>query len=87
MSGFAICTAVLLVGGLAPALVVASRSSAASRLVGVELVAAVATVALLLISQVVHQSYDLIVPLVLVPLSFAGTLVFTRLVKKPDDGA
>jgi hypothetical protein len=41
---------------------------------------------LILLSQVgPGQSYDLVLPLVLVPLSFAGTLVFTRLLAYPED--
>jgi multisubunit Na+/H+ antiporter MnhF subunit len=80
LSAYETCLAALLLGGLAPTLVVASRGEPGSRLVGLDLVASVLTFALILFSQVSPgQSYDLILPLVLVPLSFAGTLVFTRL--------
>jgi multisubunit Na+/H+ antiporter MnhF subunit len=34
---------------------------------------------MLVLSQAIGQSFYLSVPLVLAPLSFAGTLVFTRL--------
>jgi multisubunit Na+/H+ antiporter MnhF subunit len=80
VSAYEICLAVLLLGGLAPVLLLASRGEPDSRLIGLDLAAPVLTFALILFSQVgPGQSYDLILPLVLVPLSFAGTLVFTRL--------
>ena len=79
MSGYTVCAAALLVGGLAPALVVAARGDAIDRLVGLELVGCIAAVFLLVLAQVTGRSFYLSVPLVLVPLSFAGTLVFTRL--------
>lgn len=80
MTAFTVCLIALLVGGFLPALVLASRGDPGERLVGLDLLAAVLTFALILLSQVgPGQSYDLILPLVLVPLSFAGTLVFTRL--------
>ncbi|HLI25021.1 MAG TPA: hypothetical protein VKU91_08685, partial [Acidimicrobiales bacterium] len=57
------------------------------RLVGMELASGVIVFVLILFSQVgPGQSYDLVLPLVLVPLSFAGTLVFTRLMgRHPGD--
>jgi multisubunit Na+/H+ antiporter MnhF subunit len=70
---------VLMVAGLGPALWLGVRGAAVERLVGVELGSAVTVLVLLLLSQAVGQSSLLIVPLVLVLLSFAGTLVFTRL--------
>lgn len=80
MSGFTICLVALLVGGLLPGLLIASRGRATDRLVGLEIVSAVAVLALVLFAEVgPGQSYDLTLPLVLAPLSFAGTLVFTRL--------
>jgi multisubunit Na+/H+ antiporter MnhF subunit len=80
LTEFTICLIALLCGGFLPALVLASTGDPADRLVGLELLAAVLTFALILLSQVgPGQSYDLVLPLVLVPLSFAGTLVFTRL--------
>lgn len=85
MSGYAICAAALLAGGLLPAMALASKGDAIDRLVGLEIVSAVAVVAMLLIAQVAGESYELIVPLVLVPLSVAGTLVFTRLLERPED--
>jgi multisubunit Na+/H+ antiporter MnhF subunit len=53
------------------------------RLVGVELGSAVLTLALLLFAQAVNQPQYLVVPLVLAVASFAGTLVYTRLLRPP----
>ena len=83
MTGYTVCAAVLVVGGLGPALLVASRGTPVDRLVGLELVSAVAVVLMLVLAQVSGQSFYLSVPLVLAPLSFAGTLVFTRLLARP----
>jgi multicomponent Na+:H+ antiporter subunit F len=69
----------LMVGGLIPAMVLAYRGSAAQRLLGLELACAVGVIVMLLLCQAFNQSSYLIVPLVLALLSFAGTLVFTRL--------
>ena len=86
MSAYEICLLAILLGGLAPALLIACRGEPVDRLVGLELAGAVITLALILFSEVAPgQSYDLILPLVLVPLSFAGTLVFTRLLGDPPD--
>ncbi|MHB2022704.1 MAG: hypothetical protein ACYCO3_05155 [Mycobacteriales bacterium] len=80
MSGYTICLVAVLLGGLLPALVIAARGEPTARLVGLELVSTVIVFALILFSQVgPGQGYDLTLPLVLAPLSFAGTLVFTRL--------
>lgn len=79
MSAWLLGAVVLLLGGLAPAGWIASRGSPVDRLVGLELGSAVATVELMLFSQAVNESQYLIVPLVLALMSFAGTLVFTRL--------
>jgi multisubunit Na+/H+ antiporter MnhF subunit len=70
---------VLLLGGLAPASWIASRGSPVDRLVGLEMASAVAALELTLFSQAENESQYLIVPLVLVLVSFAGTLVYTRL--------
>ncbi|HET6794485.1 MAG TPA: hypothetical protein VFH45_08595 [Acidimicrobiales bacterium] len=79
MTAWSLATVALLGGGLLPAALIGSRADSASRLVGLELAAAVTAVVLLLMSQDAGQSSYLIVPLVLVALSLAGTLVFTRL--------
>jgi multisubunit Na+/H+ antiporter MnhF subunit len=84
MTGYTILALVLLVA-LLPAGVVASRGDGLDRLVGLELVSSIAAVFMLVLAQVTHQSYFLSVPLVLVPMSFAGTLVFTRLLGRRQD--
>ncbi len=84
MSGYLVCAAVLVIGGLGPALLLTSRGDPVARLVGMELVSAVAVAVMLVLAQVSGQSFYLSVPLVLVPLSFAGTLVFTRLLVRTD---
>jgi multisubunit Na+/H+ antiporter MnhF subunit len=79
MSGWDIATLALMVGGLLPALVLVARGGPVDRLVGLELGSAVSVLTLLVAIQGEGQSSYLIVPLVLVLLSFAGTLVYTRL--------
>ena len=69
----------LLAGAAVPAWWMASRGNAVDRLVGVELGSVVVTLELILFSQAVGQSQYLIVPLVLVLMSAAGTLVYARL--------
>jgi multisubunit Na+/H+ antiporter MnhF subunit len=71
----------LLLGGMAPALCLASRGDPVSRLVGLVLAGQIATLAMLLLAQGFGQSAYLIVPLVLAVLSFPGVLVFTRLLR------
>jgi multicomponent Na+:H+ antiporter subunit F len=70
---------VLLVAGLGPALYVGARGSTANRLLGLQLTGTVGALLLIALSVAVGQPSYLIVPLVLVLLSYAGTLVFTRL--------
>lgn len=83
MTGFEICLVVLVVGGLGPALVLGARGRPTNRLIGLEITSAVVTVVFLLLTVVTRESYDLVLPLVLVPLSFAGSLVYTRLLSPP----
>ncbi|MEU4672364.1 monovalent cation/H+ antiporter complex subunit F [Amycolatopsis sp. NPDC023774] len=72
--------ALLLVGGgLGPALWLASRGTAVERLAGLQLAGAVTVLVLLLLTQAYGPSSAVILPLVLVVLAFAGTLVFVRL--------
>jgi multisubunit Na+/H+ antiporter MnhF subunit len=78
MSGYTLCALALLCA-LLPAGIAAVRGDGLDRLVGLELVSSIAAVFMLVLAQVTHQSYYLSVPLVLVPMSFAGTLVFTHL--------
>jgi multisubunit Na+/H+ antiporter MnhF subunit len=79
MKGWLLCTLALLVGGMVPAAWLAVRGDPAQRLVGVALAGPVATLVLVLLAHAMAQPSYLIVALVLAPLSFAGTLVFTRL--------
>ncbi|HEY4022857.1 MAG TPA: monovalent cation/H+ antiporter complex subunit F [Pseudonocardiaceae bacterium] len=74
-----IAAAALMIGGFGPAMVLAGRGPAAHRLLGLELAGAVGVIVLMVLCQAMKQPSYLIVPLVLVLLSFAGTLVFTRL--------
>lgn len=83
MNAWLACALALLIGGMAPALWLASRQGPVERLVGLELAGVTATLVLLLLAQAVRQSSYLIVPLALALLSFAGTLVFTRLLAPP----
>ncbi len=84
MTGYTVCAVVLTLGGLGPGLWVACRGDAIARLVGLEIVSAVAVVLMLVMAQVTGQSFYLSVPLVLTPLSYAGTLVFTRLLARGE---
>lgn len=79
MSAWLFGSIVLLLGGLLPAGWMAARGIAVDRLVGLEMGSAVTILELMLFSQAEGESQYLIVPLVLVLLSFAGTLVYTRL--------
>lgn len=83
MSVFLLAAAVLMVSGLGPAVLISSRGRAADRLVGLQLTGTVAVVVLLLLAHGYRQSSYLIVPTVLVLLSVAGILVFTRLLDRP----
>ncbi|WP_063043067.1 MULTISPECIES: monovalent cation/H+ antiporter complex subunit F [Nocardia] len=80
-----LASGVLLVGGIGPALLLSARGTAAHRLVGLQLVSSLLIVVLILLSLGLGRPDYLIVPLVLVLLSFAGTLVFTRLLGVRDD--
>lgn len=80
MTADTICLLVLMCGGLAPALAICSAGEPGNRLVGLDLLSVVTVFILLLFAGTPGgHSYDLILPLVLALLSFAGTLVFTRL--------
>lgn len=79
MTAWVVAAGALLVGGLVPAMILAGRGPAAHRLLGLELAGATGIIVLMVLCQAMNQSSYLIVPLVLALLSFAGTLVFTRL--------
>lgn len=79
MNAWLTATVALTGAGLAPALWLGARGAPVDRLVALELTSAVAALDMLLFAQAAGRSIYLVVPLVLVLLSFAGTLVFTRL--------
>ena len=81
MSPFLLLAGVLLLVLAGPGLVLASRGGAVARLAGLQLAQAVAVLLLTVLPLVLGQPSLLIVPLVTVLLSFAGTLVFTRLLR------
>jgi multisubunit Na+/H+ antiporter MnhF subunit len=85
MTAWVIAAGALMLGGLVPAMILAGRGPAAHRLLGLEVAGAVGVLVLMVLCQAMNQSSYLIVPLVLALLSFAGTLVFTRLLGD-DDG-
>ena len=86
MTGFEVCIVVLLVGALLPAVAIGATGRPTNRLIGLELSSAIISIVFVVFAQVSDLSYELILPLVLVPLSFAGTLVYTRLLR-PRQGA
>lgn len=85
MNIWLVATLVLAVVGLVPGVIRAATGSSLQRLVGLQLVSAVLTMITIALSMAVHESSYLIVPLVLVLLSAAGTLVFTRLLRSDSD--
>lgn len=82
MMPWTIFAGVLCVAGLGPALVVGARDKALYRLTGMQLAGPVVVLVLIALSVVTGQSSYLIVPLALVVLSYAGTLVYTRLLSE-----
>lgn len=85
MSPFEVATAVLLVALVGPGLLLTARGTAAQRLVGLQLATALTVLLLTVLSVAAGQTSMLVVPLVLVLLSFAGTLVFTRLLRRREE--
>ena len=74
---------VLLAGGLAPALLVASRGDAVARLLGLDLAGVVTCLVFLLLAQGLTRPSYVDLALVLAPLSVTGVLVFSRLLGRP----
>ncbi|WP_439680565.1 monovalent cation/H+ antiporter complex subunit F [Embleya sp. MST-111070] len=90
MNAWLIAVAVLLVGGLAPCLVVTSFGSVPRRLVGLTVANTLTVVILLLLAEGLHRTSYVDLALVLVLLGPVGTLVFTRILgpdERADDGA
>jgi multisubunit Na+/H+ antiporter MnhF subunit len=81
MSGYAVLTLALLIGGLGPVLAMAAIGHSFKRLVALEMGTSIGVLFMLVFVEVSDQPSELILPLVLVPLSVAGTLVFTRLLR------
>ena len=79
MNGWLLFSGVLLVAGLAPALYVGARGTGVARLAGLQFASASAVLLMVALSAVAEQPSYLIVPLALVLLTYAGTLVYTRL--------
>lgn len=84
MSGYGMLAVALLLGGLAPVVALGAVGHALSRLVALELASSLIALFMLVFVEVSDETYELILPLVLVPLSLAGTLVFTRLLRGMD---
>jgi multisubunit Na+/H+ antiporter MnhF subunit len=84
VSGYGALSLALMVGGLGPVLVLAAAGRSFDRLVALELGGAVTVLFMLVFVQLSGESYELILPLVLAPLSLVGILVFTRLLKDSD---
>jgi multisubunit Na+/H+ antiporter MnhF subunit len=70
---------VLLVGAVAPLTVVCARGGGTDRLAGLQQLGMVCALVVLLLAQAVGRSDYLIVPLTLIVVSFAGSLVYARL--------
>jgi multisubunit Na+/H+ antiporter MnhF subunit len=84
VTGYGAVSLALLIGGLGPVTVMAAGGRAFDRLVALELGASLASLFMLVFIEVSDQSSELILPLVLAPLSLVGALVFTRLLKGTD---
>ena len=84
MNAYAILDLALLTGGLGPVLAMGAVGRSFNRLIALEMGSSLGALFMLIFIEVSNQSSELIVPLVLVPLSVAGTLVFTRLLPGSD---
>jgi multisubunit Na+/H+ antiporter MnhF subunit len=77
-----LAAAVVVTGAVTPAMLLLGRGSPVERLIGLELLGSVTVIVLMLLAIGFGQPQYLIAPLVLVVLSWAGTLVFTRLLSR-----
>jgi multisubunit Na+/H+ antiporter MnhF subunit len=80
VNGWLVGAAVLLVVGMLPAVVVASRGHVLDRMAGLAMAGVVATLDMLLLSEGYQRSSYVDAGLVLAALSLTGSLVFARLV-------
>ena len=81
MTLWVLVSGVLLVVAGGPGLLLACRGDAVARLAGLQLVTAAVVLLFVALAVASGQTSLLIVPLVTVLLSFAGTLVFARLLR------
>ncbi|RSM91621.1 hypothetical protein DMH04_01170 [Kibdelosporangium aridum] len=79
MNLWLLAAVILIVGAIAPAMLLTSRGDEVRRLIGLQLLGSVTVLVMVVLAQGFGQPQYLIVPLMLVVLSFAGTLVFVRL--------
>lgn len=79
MTAWEVFAGVLCVAGLGPALWVGARHRGVGRLAGLQFASSVTVLVFVALSAAAGQSSYLIVPLTLVLLAYAGTLVYTRL--------
>jgi multisubunit Na+/H+ antiporter MnhF subunit len=79
MTPWLVFAGALLVAGLVPALAIGARGEGTVRLVGLQFGSAVTVLLLVALCASPGATSYLVVPLALVLLSFAGTLVYTRL--------
>lgn len=79
MNMWLVASTVVLFGAVLPSAVLGMRGGPVARLVALQQLAVAVTVVAMLFSQAVGRTDYLIVPLTLVIVSFAGTLVFARL--------
>lgn len=82
MSGWLLFSAVLLVAGLGTSLYLAARGTGVERLAGLQFGGTATVLLLVALTVVFGQPSFLIVPLALVLLTYAGTLVYTRLLSR-----
>lgn len=80
-SAWTLAAGVLLVVAAGPGLLLAARGEALVRLAGLQVVTACVVLLFVALAVTSGQSSLLIVPIVTVLLSLAGTLVFTRLLR------
>lgn len=82
MTPWLLFAGVLCVAGLGPALVAAAHGRALHRLTGLQFAGPVTVLVLVAVATAAGQPSYLIVPLALAVLTFAGTLVYTRLLSE-----
>lgn len=73
---------VLLVGGLLPCVLAASRGTPAARLAALSMASADTVLLCLVLAAAFQRSSYVDVALVLVPVAFAGTLVYARFLER-----